>query len=184
MDYRQAVIHPEARIAKNATIVGDVVVEKDAVVLFNAVLRGDYGSRIVVGEGSNIQEGCCLHVGAKSDCVIGRGVTVGHGAIVHGCTIGDNTLVGMGSIVMDGAVIGENCIVAAGALVTSNTQVPDGMLVMGSPAKVRRPLTKQEIKQNRADAEGYVAIGKDLVDSGIAWAGDQIPADAPLIAVK
>lgn len=184
MDYYQLKIDPEARIAPNATVIGDVTVEKDAVILFNAALRGDYGSRIVVGEGSSVQENCCVHLGAASDCIIGRGVTVGHGAIIHGCTIGDNTLVGMGSIIMDGAVIGKDCIIGAGALVTGGTQIPDGMLVLGSPAKAKRPLSQEEIAQNRVDAEGYVAIGKDLVENGIIYDGASLPADIMTIAVR
>lgn len=183
MDYHQLKIHPEARIAPNATVIGNVTVEKDAVILFNATLRGDYGSQIVVGEGSSVQENCCVHLGAANNCIIGRGVTVGHGAIIHGCTIDDNTLVGMGSIIMDGAHIGKNCIVGAGALVTGGTQIPDGMLVLGSPAKARRPLTDEEIAQNRVDAEGYVAIGKDLVANNIIYSGANLPADISTIAV-
>ena len=96
MDYRQVTVHPESRIAPNATLVGNVEVAKDATILFNATLRGDYGSRIVVGEGSNVQESSCLHLDFNQDCIVGRGVTIGHGAVVHGCTLGDNVLVGMG----------------------------------------------------------------------------------------
>lgn len=117
MDYRQVTVHPESRIAPNATLVGHVEVAKDATILFNATLRGDYGSRIVVGEGSNVQENSCLHLDYNQDCIVGRGVTIGHGAVVHGCTLGDNVLVGMGAVVMNGAHIGANSLVAAGALV-------------------------------------------------------------------
>ncbi len=182
MDYRRVAIHPQARVAPNATIIGDVTLEKDALVLFNATLRGDCGSRIVIGEGSNIQENCCVHVSAEAPCIVGKGVTIGHGAIVHGCTICDNCLVGMGAIVMDGAVIGENSIVAAGALVTGGTRVPAGSLVMGSPAKVRRELTAAEVEQNRASAAGYVAVGKDLVENGVICDGASLPAGLATIA--
>ena len=175
--------YPEARIAGNATVVGDVAIGKDALILFNATLRGDEGARIEVGEESNVQESCCLHVGSGHDCIIGRGVTVGHGAIVHGCTVGDGTLVGMGSIVMNGAVIGKNCIIGAGALVTEGMQVPDGMLALGFPAKVRRPLSQEEIAQTRTDAEHYVAIGKNLVENGIVYRGADLPENLPTIAV-
>lgn len=113
MDYRQVTVHPESRIAPNATLVGHVEVAKDATILFNATLRGDYGSRIVVGEGSNVQENSCLHLDYNQDCIVGRGVTIGHGAVAHGCTLGDNVLVGMGAVVMNGAVIGANSLVAA-----------------------------------------------------------------------
>ena len=183
MDYRQLTISHEARIAPNATIIGKVSLAKDVTVFAGASLRGDYGSRIEVGEGSNIQEGVCVHVGATTPTVIGRGCTVGHGAIVHGCTIGDNVLVGMGSIVMDNAQVGDNCIIGAGALVTGGTQIPAGSLVIGSPAKVKRTLTDQEIAANRVDAEEYVEIGRDLVAQGFMYAGDTVPADSPTIAM-
>lgn len=183
MDYRQLTISPEARIAPNATIIGKVSLAKDVTVFAGASLRGDYGSRIEVGEGSNIQEGVCVHVGATTPTVIGRGCTVGHGAIVHGCTIGDNVLVGMGSIVMDNAQVGDNCIIGAGALVTGGTQIPAGSLVIGSPAKVKRTLTDQEIAANRVDAQEYVEIGKDLVAQGLMHAGDALPNDSMTIAL-
>lgn len=183
MDYRQLTISPEARIAPNATIIGKVSLAKDVTVFAGASLRGDYGSRIEVGEGSNIQEGVCVHVGATTPTVIGRGCTVGHGAIVHGCTIGDNVLVGMGSIVMDNAQVGDNCIIGAGALVTGGTQIPAGSLVVGSPAKVKRTLTDQEIAANRVDAQEYVEIGKDLVAQGLMHAGDALPNDSMTIAL-
>lgn len=184
MDYYQLKIDPEARIAHNATLIGNVTVEKDAVILFNATLRGDYGSRIVVGARSSVQENACVHLGAHSACLIGSGVTVGHGAIVHGCTIGDNTLVGMGSIVMDGATVGKNCMIGAGALITGGTHIPDGSLVVGSPAKARRLLTEDEIAENRAAADGYVAIGKDLAENGIIYTGATLPTTLMSIALK
>ena len=165
MDYRQVTVHPESHIAPNATLVGHVEVAKDATILFNATLRGDYGSRIVVGEGSNVQENSCLHLDYNQDCIVGRGVTIGHGAVVHGCTLGDNSLV------------------AAGALVTEGTQVPEGSLVVGVPAKVRRALTEEEIAGNREAAEGYAAIGRDLAEQGILYWGANIPADARTIAL-
>lgn len=139
MNYRQVTVHPESRIAPNATLVGQVEVAKDATILFNATLRGDYGSRIVVGEGSNVQENSCLHLDFNQDCIVGRGVTIGHGAVVHGCTLGDNVLVGMGAVVMNGAVIGANSLVAASALVTEGTQVPEGSLVVGVPGEGAPP---------------------------------------------
>ncbi|WP_288220801.1 gamma carbonic anhydrase family protein [uncultured Adlercreutzia sp.] len=183
MDYRQVTVHPESHIAPNATLVGQVEVAKDATILFNATLRGDYGSRIVVGEGSNVQENSCLHLDFNQDCIVGRGVTIGHRAVVHGCTLGDNVLVGMGAVVMNGAVIGANSLVAAGALVTEGTQVPEGSLVVGVPAKVRRQLTLEEIEGNREAARGYAAIGRDLAEQGILYWGADIPADARTIAL-
>lgn len=183
MDYRQLKIDPEAHIAPNATILGNVELGRDVTVFAGATLRGDYGACIKVGDGTNIQEGVCVHLGATSPTAIGRGCTVGHGAIVHGCTIGDNVLVGMGSIVMDHAVVGDNCIIGAGALVTGGTQIPAGSLVIGSPAKVKRALADEEIAANRVDAEEYVEIGRDLVAQGFMYAGDAVPADSPTIAM-
>ena len=175
MDYRQVTVHPESRIAPNATLVGHVEVAKDATILFNATLRGDYGSRIVVGEGSNVQENSCLHLDYNQDCIVGRGVTIGHGAVVHGCTLGDNVLVGMGAVVMNGAHIGANSLVAAGALVTEGMQVPEGSLVVA--------LTEEEIAGNREAAEGYATIGRDLAEQGILYWGADIPANARTIAL-
>lgn len=183
MNYRQVTLHPESRIAPNATLVGNVSVEKDATILFGATLRGDYGSRIVVGEGSNIQENACVHLDYDQDCIVGRGVTVGHGAVIHGCFLEDNVLVGMGAVVMNGAVIGKNSLVAAGALVTEGTIVPSGSLVVGCPGKVRRQLTPEEIEANRVAAEGYAQIGADLVENGIIYAGKDVPRDLMTIAL-
>ena len=183
MDYRQVKIHPEARIAPNATIIGHVEIDRTATVLFNVTMRGDYDSRIRIGEGSNVQENSCLHLDYDQDCLVGRGVTIGHGAVVHGCTLGDNVLVGMGAVVMNGAVIGDNSLVAAGALVTEGTVVPEGSLVVGVPAKVRRALTPEEIEGNRDAAAGYVAIGAELVEEGILYAGADVPRDIRTIAL-
>lgn len=183
MTYRKVEIAPSAWVAPNATIVGNVTVEDEALVLFNAVLRGDCGSRIVVGAGSNIQENCCLHVDHGADCIIGRDVTVGHNAVIHGCTIGDNSLIGMGAVVMNHAEIGCDCLVAAGALVTQGTLVPDGSLVMGSPAKVRRALTPEEIEANRASAADYQQVGRDLAAEGIVYEGRAIPKGLMTLAV-
>lgn len=183
MTYRNVKLHPASRIAPNATLVGNVEVAENATILFNATLRGDYGSRICIGEGSNVQENSCLHLDYDQDCIVGRGVTIGHGAVVHGCTLGDNVLVGMGAVVMNGANIGANSLVAAGALVTEGMQVPEGSLVVGVPAKVRRALTDEEIAGNREAAEGYAAIGAELVAENILYAGADVPRDIRTIAL-
>lgn len=167
MDYRQLTISPEARIAPNATIIGKVSLAKDVTVFAGASLRGDYGSRIEVGEGSNIQEGVCVHVGATTPTVIGRGCTVGHGAIVHGCTIGDGSLVGMGAVVIDGARVGKHCLVGAGALVTGTADIPDGMLVIGSPARAVRPLTPDELTGLEESVQEYLHVGDELAEQGL-----------------
>lgn len=171
MKYDGARIHPTARIARNATVVGDVVLGAECTVLFNATIRGDYGGRIIVGDRTNIQELACLHVPIVGDTVVGSDVTIGHGAIVHGCTIGDRTLIGMGSILIDGARIGNDCLVGAGALVTGSANIPDGMLVLGSPARAVRPLTEEEITYLRTSAEEYLEVGADLVNEGLLVEG-------------
>ena len=148
-------IHPEARVAPGAVVVGDVTLAKGVNVWYNSVLRADYAS-ITIGENTNVQDCCVVHISSGCPVVIGRDVTIGHGAIVHGCTVGDNTLIGMGSIIMDKAVIGKNCIVAAGAVVVGGTVVPDGSLVMGSPARVKRPTTPEEQANNQRIASHYV----------------------------
>ena len=145
-----------AFVAYNATVVGDVILNKDVSVWYGAVLRGDCGT-ITVGEGTNIQEHCVLH----EKTTIGKLCTIGHGAIVHGCTIGDRCLIGMGAIVLDGAVLGDDCMVGAGALVTGKTNAPAGSLLLGSPAKVVKELTPEQIKGNLESAEHYMALAAE-----------------------
>ena len=153
---KKPTLHPSAFVAPNATVLGDVTLGANSSVLYGAVLRADVNS-IDIGMGSNIQDGCIIHVDPPYPVVIGNGCTVGHGAILHGCAVGDNSLIGMGAIVLNGAQIGKNCIIGAGALVTQNTVIPDGSLVIGSPAKVKRSLTPEEIEGNRQTAENYIA---------------------------
>ncbi len=143
-----------ALVFPGAVAVGDVTLGEDCSVWYNAVLRADEAP-IVIGPGSNIQDNAVLHTTTGHPLTVGRDVTVGHGAILHSCAVGDNTLIGMGAIVLDDAVIGKNCIVAAGALVTGRTVIPDGSMVMGSPAKVRRELTAEEMEANRRNAQVY-----------------------------
>mgnify|MGYP002931202392 CR=1 FL=1 len=147
-------IHPTAFVADNATLRGSVTLGAHSSIFFGAVLRADRED-ITIGAGSNIQDNCVVHVDNGYPVAVGDNVTVGHSAILHGCTIGDNTLVGMGAIVLNGAVVGRDCIIAAGALVTQGAVIPDGSMVMGAPGKVRRPLTPEEIASNAAAAAGY-----------------------------
>lgn len=146
-------------ILPGAAVVGDVTLGPDCSVWFNAVARGD-GKPIVLGRGCNVQDCAVLH----SDLfptVLGDYVTVGHGAIVHGCTVGDNTVIGMGAVVLNGARIGQNCMVGAGAVVTGKLDVPDGSLVVGSPAKIVRALTEKEIAGMRDNAEEYIRLKEE-----------------------
>ena len=152
-------IDAQAVVATGAVVLGDVTVKKDASIWYNAVVRGDR-SPILIEKGTNIQDLCVLHVDENDPLTIGRNVTVGHGAILHACTIEDGALIGMGAIILNGAVIGKNSMVAAGALVTSNTVIPEGALYMGNPAKFRRMLSEEEIAANRKQAEDYVKESK------------------------
>lgn len=142
-------------IAPTATVVGDVTLGENVNIWYGAVLRGDSGA-ISVGEGTNIQDGCVLH----EETTVGSYCTVGHGAIVHGCTIGDRCLIGMGAIILNGAVLGDDCIVGAGALVTGKTRAEAGSLLLGSPAKVVRALTQEELDSLLPDAEHYIQLAK------------------------
>ena len=135
-------IDNSAFVAESADIIGDVVIEKDANIWYNTVLRGD-ANKIIVGENSNVQDGSIVHCGEESPTIIGKNVTIGHGAIIHGCNIGDYSLIGMGSIILNDAEIGEFTMVGAGSLVTSK-KFPPGVLLLGSPAKVVRELTDKE----------------------------------------
>ena len=141
--------------APDAVITGDVVLGENVNIWYGAVLRGDDG-RITVVAGTNSQDRCVLH----EQTVLGKNCTVGHGAIIHGCTIGDNTLVGMGAIVLTGAVIGSNCVIGAGALVTGKTVAPDGSLLLGSPAKVVKPVTAEQIADNAHNAAHYIQLAQ------------------------
>jgi len=156
MPYQKRETDEHVCIAEGAVVTGDVTLSKGVNVWYYAVLRGDWG-HIEVGENTNIQDHCLLHEGT----VVGQGCTVGHGAILHGCTVGDNTLVGMGSVVLNGARIGNDCIVGAGALVTGKLDAPDGSMILGSPARVVRSLTPSEIESNRAEAVAYLEAAKN-----------------------
>lgn len=142
-------------VAQNATVIGDVVVGEKSGVWFGAVIRGDC-LPIRIGRRTNVQDLCVLHVDDINRLTIGDNVTVGHRALLHGCEIGNNVLIGMGAIIMNGAKIGGNCIIGAGALVTEKTEVPAGSLAIGFPAKVRRPLTDDEVSVIKTSAAHYV----------------------------
>jgi carbonic anhydrase/acetyltransferase-like protein (isoleucine patch superfamily) len=143
-------------IAPNATVIGKVTIAEGVGIWFGAVVRGD-GEPIVIGADSNLQEHVIVHTDPGYPVTIGQGCTIGHRAIVHGCTIGDNVLIGMGAIVLTGAVIGENSLVGAGALVTEGKVIPPRSLVFGAPGKVARQLTDDEVARNRQSATHYAA---------------------------
>lgn len=147
-------IHPSAFVAPGAVVRGEVHLAENSSVFYNAVLRGDRAP-ISIGEGTNIQDNCVVHVEYDLPVTVGKNVTVGHGAILHGCTVGDETLIGMGAIVLNGAQIGKSCLIGAGALVTQNAVIPDGCMAVGSPARVKRSLTPEEMDGLRQSAADY-----------------------------
>jgi carbonic anhydrase/acetyltransferase-like protein (isoleucine patch superfamily) len=143
-------------VAPTATVLGKVTLGAGVGIWFGAVLRGD-GEPIVIGADTNLQENVIVHTDPGFPVTVGAGCTIGHGAIIHGCTIGANVLIGMGATILNGAVIGDNSLVGAGALVTEGKIFPAGSLIIGSPAKVARPLTDNEIARNRQSATHYAA---------------------------
>ncbi len=156
-------------VAENATVVGSVLLKHNASVWFNAVLRGD-NELITVGENSNIQDGSVLHTDPGSPLVIGDNVTVGHMAMLHGCEVGDNSLIGIGAVVLNGAKIGRNCIIGAKALVTEGKEIPDNSMVLGAPGKVVRQLSDEEVAGLRLSALHYVENARRFRDALAAQA--------------
>ena len=157
-------VNSSAYIAQGAMVIGDVVIGQESSVWFNAVIRGDV-NYIRIGKRSNIQDGCVLHVARKKyPLFIGDEVTVGHNVTLHACNVQSRCLIGMGAVVMDGSEIGENCIIAAGALVTPKTVIPSGNLAVGSPAKVKRKLTDDEIESIYNSAIHYVKDIKSYLE--------------------
>ena len=155
---KQPMLGKDVYLAKTAAVLGDVTLGAHSSVWYGAVLRGDI-NRIVVGHHSNIQDNAVLHLADELACIIGNWVTVGHSAVVHACTVGDEVLVGMGAVILDGAVIGKQSIIGAKALVTQGTKIPPGSLVLGAPAKVVRKLSKQERAGLKWWAQKYVDNG-------------------------
>ena len=152
-------INSDSWVAPNAIIIGKVKLEKNSSIWFNAVLRGDI-EKIVIGENSNIQDGSVLHTDPGCPLTVGKGVTVGHMVMLHGCEISDDTLIGIGSTILNKAKIGKNCIIGASTLVTENKVIPDNSLVLGSPGKVIRKVTDDEIKVICENAKHYVENSK------------------------
>ena len=147
-------------LAENCAVIGDVTLHKNVSLWYGAVLRADEDA-IEVGENSNVQDNATLHTAKGHPVIIGKNVTVGHNAIVHGCTVGDGSLIGMGACVLNGAVIGKECLIGAGALVLENTVIPDGSLCVGAPAKVIRTLSEEARRGMLENAAEYVRLAKD-----------------------
>lgn len=146
-------------LASGAVVTGDVELGQDVSIWHNAVLRGDSG-KITVGDRSNIQDCCILH----EKTTVGADCTVGHGAILHGCTVGDGCLIGMGAIVLDGAVLGDGCLVGAGALVTGKTNAPAGSVLLGNPAKIVKELTPEQMEMQKQNAAHYIHLAETTLE--------------------
>lgn len=153
-------IHEETFIAENAIVIGNVSIDQGSSIWYGAVARGDIAP-ITIGKYSNVQDNATVHVGYNEPTVIGDYVVIGHNAIVHGCTLGNNVLIGMGAIVLNGASVGDNCIIAAGALVTQNKVIPPNSMVMGSPGKVVRQVTEEDIQAVKNNAISYNELWKN-----------------------
>jgi carbonic anhydrase/acetyltransferase-like protein (isoleucine patch superfamily) len=155
-DFRVTTAGDAYWIAPTAVVIGKVKLEKNASVWWGSVLRGD-NDPITVGEGSNVQDGCVLHADPGYPLIIGKGVTVGHMAMLHGCVIGDNSLIGIGAVILNGARIGANCLIGAKALIPEGKEIPDNSLVMGAPGQIKREVGEDHVARIRHAAEHYVA---------------------------
>ena len=152
-------------VEDTAVVIGDVVMGEDCSIWFHAVVRGDV-NYIRIGDRTNVQDLCMLHVTHDTHpLVIGSDVTIGHNVVLHGCTVKDRVLIGMGAIIMDGAVIGEDCVVGAGALITENTIVPPRSLILGSPAKVKRAVTGKELAWIKESAQNYIKYAQQYLSN-------------------
>jgi len=148
-------IDPSAWVAESGQVMGGVTMQANSSVWFGATVRGDT-EHITIGEGSNIQDGSVLHADYGTPLTVGKNVTVGHMVVLHGCTVGDESLIGIGAVVLNGAKIGKNCLVGAGSLVTEGKEFPDGSMIMGTPAKVVRQLTPEQMQGLRESAKRYI----------------------------
>ena len=149
------IFHEDSWVAINAVLIGKVILKKDSSIWFNVVLRGDI-EPITIGEGSNVQDGCVFHTDPGCPLILGKNVTIGHMVMLHGCEIADNTLIGIGSTILNKTKIGKNCIIGANTLITENKIIPDNSLVLGSPGKVIRQVTDKEIEEIKENAKHYV----------------------------
>ncbi len=162
LDSRQPEIADDVFVAPDATVIGDVCLKPESSVWFSAVIRGDI-ERITVGHGSNVQDGAVMHTDPDNPCTLGDYVTVGHMAMLHGCQVGDSSLIGIGATLMNGSRIGKNCIVGAHTLITEGKQFPDGVLIMGTPGKVVRELNADDVARIRANADRYVTRARQYL---------------------
>ena len=163
VEFHPELLHPSVFVGQGAVIVGQVSLGEACGVWFNATLRGDT-TPVQIGPRTNIQESAVLHADPGFPAIVGEGVTIGHGAVVHGAKVGDNSLIGIRAVLLNGVVVGQDCVVGANSLLTPGKKVPDGELILGSPAKVVRELSPEEIEANRKTARGYVEKARAFRD--------------------
>ncbi len=154
-------------VHERAYVAGTVTLGDGANIWCGACIRGDIAP-VTIGRDTNVQDNATVHVGKGFPAALGEGVTVGHNAVVHGCTVGDNTLIGMGAVVLDGAVIGENCIIGAGTLIPQRKVIPAGSVVFGSPYRIVRRVTEEDVAANAENAAGYVRLAEEYADENSA----------------
>ena len=175
-------LHPKSYLAPNCTLIGSIFVDENASIFPGVTIRADR-ERVVIGKNTNIQENAILHVETDFPCLLGDNVTIGHGAIIHACTVENNCIIGMGAIVMDGAVVGENSVVGAGAVISKGVKIPPKSIVMGLPGKVKREVTEAEIAYNQQSADDYFKNAYELCQEGFFMRGGDVPADHPTIKI-
>lgn len=159
---KQPVIHEKAYLLPGSVVVGDVTIGAQTSIWYNAVVRGDM-AKIEIGENSNVQDNATVHVDNNFPTKIGNGVTIGHGAIIHGCEIEDDCIIGMGAIVLNGAKIGKNCIIGAGTLVPGGKEIPEGSVAFGNPVKVYRQVSEEDIRHIKENAAEYIDLAEEQI---------------------
>lgn len=183
MEIHAVKLDPECYLARNCTLLGDISIGKHTSIYPGVVMRAER-EPIVIGENTNIQDNCVVHVEYDFPCTIGNNVTVGHNATIHGATVKDNTIIGMNSVILDGAVVGKSCIVGAGAVVTKGAVIPDGSMVMGIPAKVRGELSEEDRAYTQVSADDYQQEASELAETGFFYSGKNVPHDLPTICLQ
>ncbi len=182
MNFHDVHLDPNCYLAPNCTLIGSISIGEHSSIFSGVTIRGDRET-VTIGKNTNVQENAIMHVETNFPCTLGDNVTIGHGAIIHACTIENNCIIGMGAIVMDGAVIGENSVIGAGAVVSKGVIIPPQSVVMGLPGKVKRKITDAERAYNQQSADDYAQNARELAEAGFFLRGCEIPSNHPTIAL-